>query len=81
MPVRSQTTPHTPALQTAVPPPAGQLRPHMPQLLIVVSAVSQPLGREVSQSPQPVLHVGTQAEAVQRVLPCALVQAAPHAPQ
>jgi hypothetical protein len=53
----------------------------MPQLLIVLRAVSQPLGREVSQSPQPVLQVGTQAEAVQRVVPCALVQPAPHAPQ
>jgi D-alanyl-D-alanine carboxypeptidase len=50
-------------------------------LLIVLSGVSQPFGRELSQSPKPVPQVGTQAEAVQRVVPFALVQGAPHAPQ
>jgi hypothetical protein len=74
-------TPHTPALQVAVPPPAGQTLPHTPQLLTVFSAVSQPFGRELSQSPKPVLQLGAQVELEQLVVPCALVHAAPQAPQ
>jgi hypothetical protein len=81
VPVRSQIVPHTPALQTAVPPLAGHVRPQVPQLLIVLSAVSQPFCRVVSQSPKPVLQLGTQAELAQLVVPCAFVHAAPHAPQ
>jgi hypothetical protein len=43
LPVRSQEVAQTPALQMGVPPFAGQIFPHMPQLLGVLSAVSQPL--------------------------------------
>jgi hypothetical protein len=77
-----QVTSQTPALQIGVPPVApGHVRPHVPQLLTVLSAVSQPFGRELSQSPNPVLQLGAQVEPEQLVVPCALVQAAPQAPQ
>jgi hypothetical protein len=69
VPLRSQVTPHVPAVQVAVPPPAGQTLPQAPQLLTVLSDVSQPLGRLVSQSPQPAVQLGTQLEAAQLVVP------------
>ena len=71
-----------PELQIGVPPvTAGQTRPHMPQLLVVLSAVSQPFGRLLSQSPKPVLQLGTHADDAQLVVPCAFVHAMPQAPQ
>jgi hypothetical protein len=44
-------------------------------------SVSQPLVAFPSQLPQPALQVGTQALPVQVVVPCALLQAVPQAPQ
>jgi hypothetical protein len=41
----------------------------VPQFVAVVSAVSQPLSRLLSQSPKPVLQLGTQADAAQWVVP------------
>jgi len=56
--------------------------PHAPQCAVVeVVEVSQPLGRLASQSPQPAVQLGTQLEAAQLVVPWALLQAMPHAPQ
>jgi hypothetical protein len=81
VPVKLQVVLQTPALQTGVPPLAGHVLPHMPQLLTLSSAVSQPLARELSQSPNPVLQLGTQLDARQLVVPFALLQGAPHAPQ
>ncbi len=49
---------HIPAVQTAGAPVAdGQDRPHMPQLVTVVSGVSQPVPGIPSQSPNPVEHI------------------------
>ena len=82
MPARLQVALQIPELQTGVPPvTAGQTRPHMPQLLVVSSAVSQPFGRLLSQSPKPVLQLGTHTEFAQLVVPCPLVQAMPQPPQ
>ena len=53
----------------------------MPQLLTVFSAVSQPFGRLVSQSPKPDEQLGAQTDATQLVLPCALLQAVAQLPQ
>jgi hypothetical protein len=82
VPVRSQDAPQIPELQIAEPPvTAGHALPHVPQFVVVFSAVSQPLGRLASQSPQPVLQLGTHDDEAQVVAPCAFVQAAPHPPQ
>jgi hypothetical protein len=72
-----------PELQTAVAPAIafGQTLPQLPQLVRVLSAVSQPLRGLLSQLPQPLLQVGAHVLAVQLVLPCALVQAVPQLPQ
>jgi hypothetical protein len=60
-----------PELQTADAPGIefGQTFPQLPQLVNVLSAVSQPLRGLASQLPQPLLHVGAQALPVQLVLP------------
>jgi hypothetical protein len=55
--------------------------PHEPQLVTVVMDVSQPFGRDASQSRKPTEQLGTQVEAVQLVVPFALVHAFMHAPQ
>ena len=55
--------------------------PQPPQLVSVLTAVSQPLRRLLSQLPQPLLHTGAQVLAEQLVLPCALVHAVPQLPQ
>jgi hypothetical protein len=74
--------PQIPELQIDVPPmTAAQALPHVPQLLVVFSTVSQPFGRLLSQSPQPVLQVGAHTDAAQVLVPCAFVQAVPHVPQ
>jgi hypothetical protein len=72
-----------PELQTAVAPAIefGQTLPQFPQLVIVLSAVSQPLRGLLSQLPQPLLQVGAHVLALQFVLPCALVHAVPQLPQ
>jgi len=53
----------------------------VPQLDVVVMAVSQPFRAFPSQLPKPALHVGTQAPAVQTVVPFGFVQASPQPPQ
>jgi hypothetical protein len=59
----------------------GQTLPHVPQFVIVLSAVSQPLLWLPSQLPQPLLQVGAHEPLAHAVLPCALLQAAPQLPQ
>jgi len=82
VPVRSQDALQIPELQIGVPPvTAGQVLPQLPQFEVELSCVSQPFGRLLSQSPQPVPQLGTHADEVQLVVPCAFVQAVPHAPQ
>jgi hypothetical protein len=82
VPVRSHDASQIPELQIGVPPvTAGHTLPHVPQLLAVVSGVSQPFGRLVSQSPQPVLQLGVHNDDAQLVVPCAFVHAVPHIPQ
>jgi hypothetical protein len=81
LPDKLQAVVHTPETHWGVPPLAAQTRPHMPQLPMVLSEVSHPLRTLPSHSPQPLLHTGTQALAEQLVVPCALLQAAPHIPQ
>jgi hypothetical protein len=78
-----QTLVQTPALHAAVAPGTlfGQTRPHMPQLLTLLSCVSQPFCAFASQLPQPLLQVGAQLPAAQLVVPCALVQAFAQRPQ
>lgn len=82
VPVRLHAAPQMPELQIGVPPlTAGQVFPHVPQLLAVLSAVSQPFGRLLSQSPQPVLQLGAHAEEAQVVVPCGFVHPVPQLPQ
>jgi hypothetical protein len=82
VPVRSHEAPQMPELQIGVPPvTAGQEFPHMPQLLVVLSAVSQPFRRLPSQSPQPVLQLGEHMDDAQLVVPCAFVHVLPQPPQ
>jgi hypothetical protein len=50
-------------------------------LATLFSWVSQPFGRLASQSPQPVLQLGAQADVAQVVVPWAFVQAVPQEPQ
>lgn len=62
------------------PPPAGQAAPHAPQLLTVVSAVSQP--GALVQFPNPVLHEPrVQVPVWQLELALGNVQVTPHPPQ
>jgi hypothetical protein len=73
---------HRPFWHCVDPWPFEQTVPQAPQLFTSVSrVVSQPLGPLPSQLPQPAVHDGTQAPLVQAVLPCALAQAVPQAPQ
>jgi hypothetical protein len=82
VPVRLHDTPQMPALQIGVPPvTAGQVLPHEPQFVVLFSWVSHPFGRLASQSPQPVLQLGTHEDAAQLVAPCAFVHPVPHEPQ
>lgn len=82
VPVRLHEAPQMPELQMGVPPvTAGQVFPHVPQLLVVLSCVSQPFGRLLSQSPHPVLQLGAHTDDAQVVVPCAFVHAVPQAPQ
>jgi hypothetical protein len=75
-------TPHTPPTQFGVPPPVGQMLPQVLQLLTSVFVlVSQPLFGLPSQSLKPAAQVGTQAPAVQVVVPFRLVQETVHDPQ
>jgi hypothetical protein len=59
----------------------GQTFPQLPQLVTVLSAVSQPFLGLLSQLPKPLLQVGAQVLLVQLVLPWAFVQAVPQLPQ
>jgi hypothetical protein len=55
--------------------------PQLPQFVMLVSEVSQPLTGLLSQFPQPDKHVGTQAPELQSVVPCELVHVMPQPPQ
>ena len=70
-------TAQLPVAQLGVAWALSQLWPQAPQLLGVVSEVSQPLLGLPSQSCQPMAHTGTQPLAAQAVVPWALLQASP----
>ena len=55
--------------------------PQLPQLVVVVVDVSQPLFGFPSQLDQPVAQLGLQEPAVHCVVPCALLHALPQEPQ
>jgi hypothetical protein len=56
--------------------------PHAPQLVVVRTLVSQPLGYRPSQSANPAVHVSTEhVVPVHFAVPFAAEHAAPHAPQ
>jgi hypothetical protein len=75
-------TEQTPEEQAAVAFGSEQPLPQAPQFpTLVCVLVSQPLDAMPSQSAHPATHVGTQAPAVQVVVPWALAQALPQAPQ
>jgi hypothetical protein len=75
-------TVHTPDEHAAVAFGSEHAVPHAPQFdTLVWVFVSQPLAPTPSQLPQPATQEGTQAPAVQVVVPWAFVQAAPQAPQ
>jgi hypothetical protein len=62
-----------------------QARPQIPQLVVVIRLVSQPLSGFASQLLQPLSQVGVQSKLpgapVQAVAPCKLEQVLPHAAQ
>jgi hypothetical protein len=72
----------TPAVQLGVPPVVLQTLPHAPQALTFdATLVSHPFWAFASQSSKPAAQTGAQTPAVQLVVPLALVQVAPQAPQ
>jgi hypothetical protein len=73
--------PQLPATHCGVPLAAVQTVPHAPQLVTVLTGVSQPFVRDASQSLKPAEQLGTQVEAAQLVVPCAFVHALLQAPQ
>jgi hypothetical protein len=73
---------HLPARHASVPCALVHTVPHAPQSLTVVcTSVSQPLVGLPSQFPNPAAHVGAQTPLVHAVVPCALAQTVPQAPQ
>jgi hypothetical protein len=80
-PAAQRATPHAPLTQLGVPAVVEQILPQVPQLVTLLSDVSQPLAGLPSQSAKPVAHVGTHAPDVQATVPLAFVQVLPHAPQ
>jgi hypothetical protein len=80
-PAAQLATPQTPPTQFGVPPAAEQTLPQAPQLVTLLSDVSQPLLAMPSQSAYPAAHDGTQVPDGQLVVPLALVHVTPQAPQ
>jgi hypothetical protein len=81
-PVVQPASAHIPALQDALPLAKEHALPHIPQCVVLLSEVSQPLAMLPSQSPKPLLHVYRQPLIAQ--LTVALGRAAhalPQAPQ
>jgi hypothetical protein len=78
-----QDEPQVPAEQVGAPLDVpGQTFPHAPQLLVVLSGVSQPLAAIASQLSKPMLQAArTHVPVEQEALAFANAQAAPHAPQ
>lgn len=77
-----QTGVHVPPTQLVVPFGLRHTRPHWPQWFVVVLRfVSHPLFGLPSQSAKPALHDGTQAPAVQLVVPLAFTHGALQLPQ
>jgi hypothetical protein len=72
---------HVPVEQDSAALARSHTTPHAPQFELVRMFVSQPLFGLPSQLAKPAAHVGTQAPAVQVVVPFALLQVVPHAPQ
>lgn len=76
-------TPHTPALQTGVPPEAGQTRPHFPQFFgSCCTLVSQPLLSTESQLSKPGLHWASwQVPVAHDAVELAMAHTLPQEPQ
>jgi hypothetical protein len=73
---------HTPEVQLGVPVGHTQTLPQVPQLLTFVRlSVSHPFAGLPSQSPHPVVHVGTHSPDTHEVPPWAFTQLTPQAPQ
>jgi hypothetical protein len=73
---------HDPAVHALVALAAVHARPHIPQLVTVLVAASQPLAALPSQLPKPMLQLAIAHEPVAHVgVALATVQGAPHAPQ
>jgi hypothetical protein len=81
VPLRLHAVVQVPPLHVGEPASEVQAWPHVPQLLVVFNAVSQPFASIPSQSPKPLLHEGAQAPPEQLVEPLALVHATAQAPQ
>ena len=58
-----------------------QTAPHVPQFVVVFSAVSQPFTGSPSQFPKPAAQTGAHRPATHEVVPCPFEQVFPHAPQ
>src|SRR5580698_2853106 len=74
VPLRSHVVPQVPPVHEAAPASEAQTCPHVPQLLVVVVDVSQPLDGSPSQSAKPAAHTGAHVELTQLVVPCGLLQ-------
>jgi hypothetical protein len=73
---------HVPPTQLVVPCAFAHCVPHEPQLFaFVLTLVSQPLFGLPSQSAVPALQLGSHTPATHAVVPLALVQFTPQAPQ
>jgi hypothetical protein len=71
-----------PAMHDVVPCSFAQVAPQAPQCAAVLCrSVSHPLAGLASQLPNPAEHDGMHPPATQVIVPCAFVQARPHAPQ
>jgi hypothetical protein len=78
----TQPLEHMPARVSQMGVESEHALPHIPQLLMVLSGVSQPLAAIPSQSPKPALHMAiTHAPAEQPAVALASVHALPHIPQ
>ncbi len=80
-PVSQVVSWHAPLVHADAPLEKRQVKPQAPQLLTLVSAVSQPLPALPSQSPKPALHWNAQRPAQKGVALAGRAQALPQAPQ
>lgn len=81
-PVVQPASAHVPALHEALPLANEHALPHIPQCVVLLSDVSQPLAMLPSQLPKSALHDPMrQAPAAHAAVPLAIAHALPHIPQ